>query len=84
MPNNCVRINRLTIEGFRGLAEHLDFDFRSPITLLYAPNGTGKTTVCDAAEWLLTGQVDRLRELQHFDPTTLFPQFAPSKNREYS
>lgn len=25
------------------------------LTLIYAPNGTGKTTLCEAVEWLLTG-----------------------------
>ncbi len=30
--------------------------------MVYAPNGTGKTTFCEAIEWLLTGQVERLRE----------------------
>ncbi|RYZ72028.1 MAG: hypothetical protein EOP09_03810, partial [Proteobacteria bacterium] len=29
----------------------------APITIIYAPNGTGKTSFCQAAEWLLTGTV---------------------------
>jgi exonuclease SbcC len=74
------KIATLYIEGFRGLSEPLMLDLRSPITLLYAANGTGKTSVCDAAEWLLTGQVDRLRKSQHFDPAILLPKFPITKD----
>lgn len=53
---------RIKISAFRGITEPLELDFTAPVTLVYAPNGTGKTTFCEAVEWLLTGQVERLRE----------------------
>ncbi|WHQ71996.1 AAA family ATPase [Methylorubrum extorquens] len=55
-----LRINRLGIEAFRGITGRLELDLRSPLTLVYASNGTGKTTLCDAAEWLMTAAVERL------------------------
>ncbi len=70
-----VRIDRLTIEGFRGLSDPIELDLGSPITLIYAPNGTGKTTLCDAAEWLLTGQVERLKN-PSFDLSVLRSKFS--------
>lgn len=53
---------KIKISAFRGITEPLELDFTAPVTLVYAPNGTGKTTFCEAVEWLLTGQVERLRE----------------------
>jgi DNA repair protein SbcC/Rad50 len=55
-----IVLKQLTIEAFRGVRSSLKLDLSSPITLIYAPNGVGKTSICDAAEWLLTGNVKRL------------------------
>lgn len=55
-----VRINKMLIEGFRGIAKPLTLDLTAPLTVIYAPNGVGKTSICDAAEWLLTNTVRRL------------------------
>lgn len=57
-----LSIDRLSISAFRGVTAPLELDLTSPITLVFAPNGTGKTTFCEAAEWLLTGQVERLKD----------------------
>lgn len=73
-----VRISRMRVEAFRGIGEATAFDFTSPLTLVFAANGTGKTTMCEAAEWLLTGQVERLRDKGHFDQAVLFPKFSQS------
>lgn len=55
-----MRIEHLSLRAFRGIPGEIELDFRSPITVIFAPNGTGKTSICDAAEWLLTGQVGRM------------------------
>ena len=73
-----VRIAKMRVKAFRGIAEAAEFDFTSPLTLVFAANGTGKTTMCEAAEWLLTGQVERLRDKGHFDQAVLFPKFSQS------
>lgn len=70
-----VRIGNLRIEAFRGIGNSLSFDLSSPLTLVYAPNGTGKTTLCEAAEWLLTGQVERLSKGNEFDRVVLNSKF---------
>src|SRR4051794_1187748 len=74
-----LRIRALEVGAFRGLSEHISLDLRSPITLIFAANGTGKTTICDAAEWVMTAQVDRLRQAQHFDPSVLISKFLEPK-----
>ncbi|MCY1669587.1 AAA family ATPase [Novosphingobium sp. SL115] len=73
-----VRIAKMRVQAFRGITEAAEFDFSSPLTLVFAANGTGKTTMCEAAEWLLTGQVERLRDKGHFDQMVLFPKFSQS------
>jgi len=56
-------INELNIQNFRGVPGSLKLDLTAPLTVLYAPNGTGKTSICDAAEWMLCGHVGRLNSL---------------------
>jgi hypothetical protein len=58
-----VKMERLRIAAFRGVPGELQLDFTSPLTIIYAPNGTGKSSVIEAAEWLLTGDVKRVRDL---------------------
>ncbi len=55
-----MKIDRLRLRAFRGVRGELSLDLTSPLTLLYAANGTGKTSICDAVEWLLTGRVGRM------------------------
>ena len=55
-----IRLLNLSIQAFRGVREILNVDISKPVTIIYAPNGTGKTTICDAAEWLLTAEIKRL------------------------
>lgn len=71
-----VRLSSMRVDAFRGISDPIEFDLTSPITLVFAPNGTGKTTLCEAAEWLLTGQVERLRDKKDFDPTVLRSKFV--------
>ena len=32
--------------------------------MIYAPNGMGKTSICDALEWALTGKIQRLSDME--------------------
>ena len=72
-----IRLHSLKVSAFRGIAQTAAFDLSSPLTLVFAPNGTGKTTMCEAAEWLLTGQIERLKEGKDFDPVELRSKFHP-------
>ncbi|MCK9303802.1 MAG: AAA family ATPase [Bacteroidales bacterium] len=55
-----MKLNNLIVQAFRGIKTKLEFDLGSALTVLYAPNGTGKTSICEAVEWLFTGQLVRL------------------------
>lgn len=78
-----VRLTSLTVGAFRGIGEVLEFDLSSPLTLVFAPNGTGKTTMCEAAEWLLTGQVDRLKDKKDFDAAVLRSKFTGPEQKPH-
>jgi exonuclease SbcC len=52
-----LKINMLNIKRFRGIPGSVDVPLDAPLTLIYAANGTGKSTICQAVEWLLTGRI---------------------------
>lgn len=55
-------LDSLKVHAFRGIKNELPLDLRARLTLIHAPNGIGKTSLCDALEWLFTGEVERLKE----------------------
>lgn len=62
-----IRLLSLNIQAFRGIRDRVDLDLSAPLTLIYAANGSGKTTICEAAEWLLTGTIKRLEAMSADD-----------------
>lgn len=59
--SNGIRLKELTIEGFRGFREPFTLDLNHNIVLLHGPNGTGKSSVLDAIEFALFGDVEHFR-----------------------
>lgn len=62
---NDIRIRKLKVENFRGYSNESIFDFTvndntAKVILLSGANGYGKTSLIDAIEWCLTGNVDRV------------------------
>jgi AAA domain len=54
------RINRIEIQGFRAFGRNKqELVFHSPIAAVWAPNSQGKTSLAEAFEFLLTGQIVR-------------------------
>lgn len=53
--NDIVRINSIEIENFRGFASKEFFNLDKPKILVYGPNGSGKTSFCEALEYSLLG-----------------------------
>jgi len=77
-----VKMERIRLTAFRGVPGELQLDFTSPLTIIYAPNGTGKSSVIDAAEWLLTGEVKRVGEFsKKSEDNKLRCKFAPVESR---
>ncbi len=40
-----LRINRPCVSAFRGITGSVELDLRPALTVIYAANGTGKTTL---------------------------------------
>lgn len=51
-------LRQLVVGPFRGFREQETFDLEKPIVLVYGPNGTGKSSFCEALEFALLGSVD--------------------------
>lgn len=52
------QLRQLVVGPFRGFREEQTFDLDKPIVLVYGPNGTGKSSFCEALEFTLLGSVD--------------------------
>ena len=55
-----MRLRRLVIEGFRGLAQAVEIDLDANAVIIVGANGQGKTSIFDAVLWGLTGAIPRL------------------------
>ncbi|QXP59023.1 AAA family ATPase [Olleya sp. HaHaR_3_96] len=53
--NDITRIRSIEIDNFRGFASKEVFDLDKPKVLVYGPNGSGKTSFCEALEYSLLG-----------------------------
>ncbi len=51
-----MRLKTLSIRGFRGFNEPQTLDLSDPLVIFEGPNGSGKTSIGEAVEWLLYGQ----------------------------
>lgn len=50
-----MRIDKITIQGFRAFTGVRTIDFTSPVTVLYGNNAQGKSSTLNAIEWCLFG-----------------------------
>lgn len=66
MNNQSVKFLSVTIRNFRGIPDELFIPLDAPLTVIHAANGTGKSTICYALEWLLTGRIEDLPNIKDF------------------
>ena len=52
-----VRLTKVEVEHFRGFSEKHTFEFKTPYTFVYGPNGTGKSSLCEALEYGLLASI---------------------------
>ncbi|MBI9113006.1 AAA family ATPase [Maridesulfovibrio ferrireducens] len=50
-------LKKISVGPFRGFSQTEEFDLSSKIVLMYGPNGTGKSSFCEALEYGLLGNV---------------------------
>ena len=57
-----MRLNHLTLQGYKSFAAKTEFLFPTGITAIVGPNGSGKSNIADAIRWVLGEQ--RMRTLR--------------------
>lgn len=57
-----MNIKKIYLKNFKGIKEKKIVDFSNNTSLLIGPNGFGKTTIFDAIELCLTGEINRTIE----------------------
>lgn len=57
IDNQICQLKSLHVGPFRGFSKPEDFDLASSLVLIYGPNGTGKSSFCEALEYGLLGSV---------------------------
>lgn len=60
MNNSAIKFLSVEIRNFRGVPKVLKIPLDARLTIIHAANGTGKSTICYALEWLLTNKVNDL------------------------
>lgn len=56
--SEIVRLTKVEVEHFRGFSDKLTFEFKNPYTFVYGPNGTGKSSLCEALEYGLLASIN--------------------------
>lgn len=59
-PHAPIHLSAITIKNFRAYRKPQTFALGSDITILYGPNGFGKTSFFDAIDFAVTGGIGRL------------------------
>ncbi len=68
-----MRLNSLELEAFRGatVPVTINFDPAKKITMIFAENGNGKSTIADALTCLLTDEIGSIGDKSETDPKFL-------------
>lgn len=65
-----TQLKSLAVGPFRGFAKQECFDLNSRLVLIYGPNGTGKSSFCEAVEYGLLGNVAEAESKRFRDQQT--------------
>lgn len=61
--SEAFNIGKVEIKSFRGIKNE-EIDFKEKSLVLCGPNGTGKSSITQAFEYLFTGQISALKKIQ--------------------
>ncbi|MDH5699247.1 MAG: AAA family ATPase, partial [Nitrospirota bacterium] len=64
---SITQLQNLSVGPFRGFLKQEAFDLASRLVLIYGPNGTGKSSFCEALEYGLLGNVTEAESKRFFD-----------------
>lgn len=70
--NAKLYVQKIKLKNFRGYEGNIEIDLSdknntpASFTVVYAPNGVGKTSLFDGVEYALKGEVTYLKDIQKF------------------
>jgi DNA repair exonuclease SbcCD ATPase subunit len=56
-----MKLDFIEVSGFRGFRERIRVECGAGYTVICGRNGVGKSSLCDAIEFVLTGEIDKYR-----------------------
>ena len=56
--SKVTRLSGIKVQNFRGFSNEQTLEFKNPYTFVYGPNGTGKSSLCEALEYSLLGSIN--------------------------
>ena len=66
-PTETIRLETIKIQNFRAYRKPQTFVFGTDVTVLYGPNGFGKTSFFDAIDFVATGEIGRIKSVGQSD-----------------
>jgi chromosome segregation protein len=54
-----MKLKLLDLEGFRGFRHRVSVPIASGFTIISGRNGSGKSSICDAIEYVISGSLSR-------------------------
>ncbi len=64
-----MRISHIYLCGFRGFKNLVQINFAPGFNIISGRNGVGKSTICDAIEFALTGTIDKYNDAKSGNET---------------
>lgn len=56
-----MKLDFIEVAGFRGFRDKVRVDFAAGVTVITGRNGVGKSTLCDAIEFAVSGELEKYR-----------------------
>ncbi|PRC94334.1 AAA family ATPase [Solimicrobium silvestre] len=77
--NRITYLSAIKIKNFRGFSTEKILEFKNPYTFIYGPNGTGKSSLCEALEYCLLGSINEA-DAKRIDITTYIKNSITKKS----
>jgi len=59
-----MNIEKIIVVGFKAFNKPYEFVLDERLTVIFGPNGTGKTSLCDAVEWGFLGKLPQYKSME--------------------
>ena len=75
----AYKISSVEMEGIRGINKPASIVFNEGLTIIHGPNGTGKSSILQAVEWGITGDIPYMKRGDFAKEDAIVNAFVRSK-----